>query len=82
MVMQGAPATTLGQELGRLVGRVLQDPYNLEAVSRAGEIVRLLHTRGKANVQEAKGYRLPQEEDGEAAVSLVGLMIREMGWAK
>ena len=82
MIVNGAPAATLGKDLSALVKQMAREPFNLIAASSAAEILRLLHTRAKANIQEAKGYRLPLEDDAETALSLVGFMIRDLGWAK
>ncbi len=41
-----------------------------------------LHARGKPNVQEEKGSRDVTEDDAEFALATVGLLLREIGWAR
>lgn len=41
-----------------------------------------LHARGKPNVQEEKGSRDVTEDDAEFALAAVGLLLREIGWAR
>jgi hypothetical protein len=51
-------------------------------VAGVADMIARLHSRGKANEQETKGYRLPQEEDAEASVHAIGFILREFGWAR
>ncbi len=51
----------------------------LQGVSKA---LARLHARGKPNVQEEKGSRDVTEDDAEFALATVGLLLREIGWAK
>jgi hypothetical protein len=51
----------------------------LQGVSKA---LARLHARGKPNVQEEKGSRDVTEDDAEVALVTVGLLLREIGWAK
>lgn len=81
MVTQGASAKTLESDLGALVRRV-RDEFSLTAVAGVGDMIARLHSRGKANEQETKGYRLAQEEDAEASVHAIGFILRELGWAQ
>lgn len=41
-----------------------------------------LHARGKPNVQEERGSRDVTEDDAEFALATVGLLLREIGWAR
>lgn len=74
--------SVLRLDLSALVKRVQDPPHRLVAAASAAEMIRLLHPRGKANVQETSGYRLAQEEDAEAAVHAVGFILREINWAR
>lgn len=78
----GADPIVLGLDLGALLKQIQVEPYRLGVTGSAAEIIRVLHTRGKANRQETKGYRLAQEEDAEAAVHAVGFILRELHWAR
>lgn len=74
--------SVLRLDLGALVKRIQEEPHRRVAAASAAEMIRLLHPRGKANEQEAKGYRLAQEEDAEASVHAVGFIMRELNWAR
>ena len=82
MVSRGADEKTLELDLGSLVRRVREVPYCLAAVAGVAEMIARLHPRGKANEQEAKGFRLAQEEDAEGSVHAIGFILRELGWAQ
>ena len=51
----------------------------LQGVSKA---LARLHARGKPNVQEEKGSRDVTEDDAEFALATIGLLLREIGWAR
>lgn len=82
MALPGSEAKLLELDLGALVRKVREQPYGLAAVAGVGEMIARLHPRGKANEQETKGLRIPQEEDAEAAVHAIGFIMREIGWAR
>ncbi len=82
MASQGGSASSIGPDLGRLVLRIRGEPFRRNAVAAAAEMINTLHPRGKANEQEPKGYRLPQDEDAEASVHAIGFILRELGWAR
>lgn len=46
----------------------------------AARIIARLHARAKPNEQERRKLRPVEESDAEAAVSALGLLIRELGW--
>lgn len=82
MASRGADEKTVESDLGALVRRIREVPYSLAAVAGVAEMIAKLHPRGKANEQEAKGYRLAQEEDAEACVHAIGFILRELRWAR
>lgn len=51
----------------------------LQGVSKA---LARLHARGKPNVQEEKGSCDVTEDDAEFALATIGLLLREIGWAR
>lgn len=69
----------LGMDLGDLAKRL--EKVELYCAARAAQIVALLHSRGKPNVQHAKGARPPESGDDEFALESVSLVLREFGWA-
>ncbi|MDI3380396.1 hypothetical protein ACFPPF_09825 [Xenophilus aerolatus] len=71
--------SVFGLDLGDLAKRV--EKLELYCVAKAAQIVALLHSRGKPNVQHAKGGRPPENGDDELALQSIGLIIREFGWA-
>lgn len=52
-------------------------PVVLLATTR---IIARLHARAKPNEQERRKLRPIEESDAEAAVSALGLLLRELGW--
>ncbi len=55
-------------------------------IDRAASIINRLHPRGKSSEQEnqaksGKNLRMIADEDAEASVHLIGLILREIGWA-
>lgn len=82
MACRGEAEMAMGVDLGKLVRRVREDPFNLAAVAGMAEMINRLHPRGKASEQESKGYRLVQDEDAEAAVHAIGFILRELQWAR
>ena len=61
-------------------------PKDRSVLTNAAFIVNRLHPRGKSSEQETQAgkgnfLRAPTEEDAETSVHLVGMMLREIGWA-
>lgn len=67
-------------ELGQLA-KLLVDAKK-EVCGNAAFIVARLHSRGKSNEQYTKGAREPGDEDAQFAVHALGLVMREIGWAR
>jgi hypothetical protein len=53
-----------------------------EVCGSAALIVARMHSRGKSNEQITKGLKEPSEEDAQFAVHALGLVMREIGWAR
>lgn len=53
-----------------------------EVCGSAALIVARMHSRGKSNEQYAKGAREPGDDDAQFAVHALGLVMREIGWAR
>jgi len=53
-----------------------------EVCGSAALIVARMHSRGKSNEQHSKGVREPDEDDAQFAVHALGLVMREIGWAR
>jgi hypothetical protein len=51
-------------------------------VRNVGRSLARLHARNKPNVQEGKSTRPVTEDDAEYALAAVGMLLREVGWAK
>lgn len=81
MVQKGEASTVLQRDLGEICKVVVRDPYEKFAARDAANIIRLLHTRGKANQQETNGLRVSIEEDGEISIQALAFILREVGWA-
>lgn len=81
MLQEGADAKVLEKDLGEVCSTVASKPFLKHAARDAGNIVRLLHSRGKANVQEIGNLRLPNDEDAEISIQAVAFVLREVGWA-
>lgn len=82
LVKEGATEKILTKDLGDVAMMVAREPYKKFAAHNAAEVIRLFHPRGKANEQETKGLRIPEEEDAELAIHSLGFILREIGWAK
>jgi hypothetical protein len=67
-----------GADLGDLAKKV--EKLELYCVAKSAQIVALLHSRGKPNVQHAKGVRPPESGDDDLALESIGLVLREFGW--
>ncbi|MDP1732764.1 MAG: hypothetical protein Q8L44_00210 [Sulfuritalea sp.] len=82
LAQKGAPQDILSKDLDDVCKALGKPPFEKAAARDAAEAIRLLHPRGKANVQEAKGYRIPTDEDAEFAIHAIGFILRELEWAK
>jgi hypothetical protein len=70
-------------DLGNLIGRI---PAGREQVLAAARMINRFHPRGKSAEQEkqadqGKDLREVAPEDAEVSVALIGLLLREAGWA-
>lgn len=70
----------ISSELAPLA-KLLMD-RRLEVCGSAALIVARMHSRGKSNEQHVKGVREPDEDDAQFAVHALGLVMREIGWAR
>ena len=73
-----------GRDLDAVINLI---PKEMSVLSSAAHIVRRLHPRTKTSEQETqaeKGITLrePTEDDAQTSVHLVGMMLREIGWAQ
>ncbi len=73
----------VGDDLGDLIKKI---PKNRVVVTSGASIIARLHSRGKSAERErqaGKGQeiRAPSNEDASLAVSLIGFMLRDFGWA-
>lgn len=82
LVQQGEPASVIAADLGAVHKRIGSNPHNKDVASAMGHLVARLHSRGKTNEQQARDLRIPVEEDAELAVQAVGMVLRELGWAR
>jgi hypothetical protein len=53
-----------------------------EVCGSAALIVARMHSRGKSNEQATKGVPEPDDDDAQFAVHALGLVMREIGWAR
>ena len=58
------------------------EPRGRYVLAKAAQILALLHSRGKAAEQMKRGTVPPTQADAEAAIALLGLIYRELGWAR
>ncbi|WP_139285407.1 hypothetical protein [Acidovorax soli] len=66
-------------ELGKLAEKL--EKLGMYCAAKSAQIVAILHSRGKPNVQHEKGTKPPESGDDEFAIESVGLVLREFGWA-
>ncbi|NJM44013.1 MAG: hypothetical protein HC858_08630 [Brachymonas sp.] len=76
---KGDPAL-LNVDLGHWPKRLQEQDLNLLA-GIAGAIARL-HSRAKPNEQHKHQSRPVVEDDAEFALASVGMLLREIGWAR
>lgn len=58
------------------------EPRGKYVLAKGAQILALLHSRGKSAEQMKRGTVPPTEADAEAAIALLGLVYRELGWAR
>ena len=51
-------------------------------IENSARIINLLHSRGKPNEQSRRGVATLLDQDATLALECVGMIIREVGWAK
>lgn len=81
--LQHLGAVDPGKDLFELIKRLqgLEDAQKKRVVASAAEIVRLFHSRNKSAEQERRSVLPLLEQDAQLAVSCVGCILRELGWA-
>lgn len=70
-------------DLGRLVSKV---PEDRKGIANAASVITRLHSRGKSSERERQAGRGQEirplaDEDASLAVSLIGFLLRDFGWA-
>ena len=78
---QSGDSKILATDLGQLAIS-MEEKHGKSIVCRACQIVARLHSRGKDNERISKELRSPQEGDAEFAIESVGLVLRDLGWAR
>lgn len=66
----------LGKQVEGLKGQ------NRVVLENSANILARLHARVKPNEQIKREMRIPTEQDAECALSLLGMTLRELGWAR
>ena len=79
MLQAGLDESVLAKDLDQIC-KTVEQKFSKWAARDAANIVRLLHSRGKANKQEVEGLRLAVEEDAELSIQALGFLLREVGW--
>lgn len=67
------------EDLGRLANMLREEK---DVASHMGHVLARLHSRTKPNEQERYESRALREDDGDLAVAAVGMLLRELGWAR
>lgn len=67
-------------DLWELSGKVSEKDFSV--IRNIGRSLARLHARNKPNVQEEKNTRPVTEDDAEYSLAAIGLMLREIGWAR
>ena len=67
-------------DLWVLAGKVPEDDFAV--IRNIARSLARLHARVKPNVQEEKNTRPVSEDDAEFALAAVGMLLREIGWAR
>jgi hypothetical protein len=82
MAQRGHDRTILKDDLGVVAEVIGKEPHKLDCASNLGKTIARLHNRGKDNVAFSKGSRPVVEEDAELALQALGLVLRDLGWAR
>lgn len=74
------------KDLGSVIKGIPREADKREGLVSAATVINRLHPRGKSSEQErqdaaGKGLRPVCMEDADTAVQLVGLLLRDIGWA-
>ncbi len=67
------------EDLGSLLKKIHENRTILKSI---GATIARLHSRAKPNEQDRHGTRPIMEEDAEFAIAAVGMLLRELRWAK
>lgn len=81
--LQNIKVVPPGRELDELVKKLggLEGEQRKRLATAAAEIVRLLHSHEKPSVRERLPVSAVREQEAELAVSCVGALLVELGWA-
>lgn len=71
-----------GDDLGHAIKKVQSLKGSPQLACYAANVVARLHSRGKPNEEFTHGTRPVSEEDAQLAVGCLGLVLKEVGWAK
>jgi hypothetical protein len=72
-----------GLDLGATINKIQAEKQNSRPLlCHAASIVARLHSRGKPNEEFNHGTRPVSEEDAQLAIGCLGLVLKEIGWAK
>lgn len=66
-------------DLGSLVSYL--EKQRLQAQADAGDLIRVLHARAKANSEASHGTRAVSRSDAELSVSALAFLLQDFGWA-
>lgn len=77
-------AVVCGDDLGKLIKKIPQDKW--VGIRNAASIINRLHPRGKSSERDRQAgsgqeIRPLSNEDASLAVSLIGFLLRDFGWA-
>lgn len=87
---QTALGAWMSQEFGEDKWRTIDLGKQIEALKGKGRaildnsanVLARLHARVKPNEQVKREVRVPTEQDAECALSLLGMILRELGWTR
>lgn len=75
----GTGGESIGKDLAKLAGFFAQ--HDRFIVANSAQTLALLHSRAKSVERLNRGTQAPSEADAELAISLLGSIYRELGWA-
>lgn len=87
---QAALGAWMSQEFGEDKWRIIDLGKQIEALKgkdrvileNSANVLARLHARVKPNEQAKREVRVPAEQDAECALSLLGMILRELGWTR